>query len=186
MQWLKKLWQKKWLRVVLVILLIVASGVAIGVEVIYRTYASVRDGCLAQTLDVFLDKKGHKKNPQVFAQQVAFAIIIHQRRIEQGLEFACPPANVQGRAEVAKRWLFSSTKLWRQSQRHVIINDAINGKFKYDWPKAYDCVNDYNASRPRRGWDVAKSIVTLHWPRRPVGRIGSNMFLYCTYPPKKR
>lgn len=128
----------------------------------------VQSACLAQTLDINLDKFGPGKNKELFIQQAAMAAEIHRRRVAEGKEFFCPPGNFWGKAELGRRWILSSSKNWHQSERLVIVQKAAKGEYKFEWPPEFAKANNYKATHLR---------VRVSSRGVQVGTIG-NMTLY--------
>lgn len=120
----------------------------------YLTQRTLQTQCLAQTLDVNLDKFGiARRGKDRFRQQAEAAARIHIRRVNEGKEFYCPPGNVGGKIELARRWFLTSSKNWAQSERLVIVDEvarnAFWGSYAYPWPPEFECVNEYKATHLR-------------------------------------
>jgi|GEM_PF-6780982 len=160
----------------------------VGTTYLMYSYGAktVQSECLAQTLDVNLDRRGPKKGQQaLFEQQAAMAAEIHRRRVAQGLEDFCPIGNFKtkwerfkGFVEFSRRWALETNKYWRQNERSVVIRKAVAGEYRFSWPEEYWCVNDYTGSEVRRVLSTAKQWATLNQAKPYVGKIG-NMYLYC-------
>lgn len=163
-----------WWRFVICIGVIVGIFTAVVYAVPYYAQRTIQMECLAQTLDVNLDKWGEKKDEMIFRRQAEAAARIHIRRVSEGKEYFCPSGNISGKVEMTRKWFLSSSKFWRQDRRLVIINEvaraAYTGSYAFAWPPQFACVDEYKATRLRN---------PLKDRGRYVGSI-ANMSFYCS------
>lgn len=170
---------KRWLRIPFALRVFLCIATIFGVmwgTIEYVSYSArkmLHVQCLAKTLDVNLDKFGMTKNPELFRQQAEAAARIHVKRVAEGKEFFCPPGNTQGKLELARQWILSSSKFWAQSERIVVVDEiaraAYRGSYKFEWPKEFECADEYKATKLRNPFRNRG-----HY----VGSIG-NMSIYC-------